>query len=59
MGSGSSSSTPRYSSADIARMREEIRNLRSILAHETNSQRRQSIQNQIRGLENSISGRYN
>lgn len=48
-----------YSKADIERMKEQVRNLKAVLAQEKDAKRKEEIRNQINGLENSISGKYN
>ncbi len=49
----------KYTAADIKRMKEQVKNLKSLLAEETDAKRKKEITNQIRGLENSISGKFN
>jgi uncharacterized membrane protein (DUF106 family) len=52
----------KYSAADIARMKEEVRNLRALLAEAKNrgdGKEIRRLENEINGLENSITGRYN
>ena len=49
----------KYSKAEVPVMKEKVRNLRALLAVEKDPRRRVEIENQIRGLEASISGAYN
>lgn len=49
----------KYTPADIERMKEKVRDLRTVLTNTKDPKRRDEIENEIRGLENNISGRYN
>lgn len=49
----------KYSAKEIAALKEKVRNLQAILAGEKNEGRRRSLENEIRGLEATISGAYN
>jgi predicted nucleic acid-binding Zn-ribbon protein len=49
----------KYNEADLRRMREQVRTLEARLANERDKVKRESLQNEINGLKNSISGKYN
>lgn len=52
----------KYSASEVSQMKEQVRNLKSLLdaARRSGDQNRvREIENQIRGLEASISGKYN
>ena len=49
----------KYTEADIKRMQSQVAALQGRLSGEKDSAKREAIQNEINGLQNSISGRYN
>ena len=49
----------KYSKAEVEGMKEKVRNLKAMLAETKDANQRQKLENEIRGLEISISGSGN
>jgi hypothetical protein len=49
----------KYSKAEVEAMKEKVRNLKAMLSETKDANQRQKLENEIRGLEISISGSGN